>query len=554
MRITTKAVWNNLEDFCAGANPDRWEGYEYRGEVAKLGALIAKLGSNLTNTGVQQPGPNPTTTYYPSPSAATSAASDQLPSADAMLGPDILNPNMTAPPMPKIVQPDLAQAQTIPGALTTKGILLSQILPAALQGAGAGLSAMQVTNPHIQPGLGGAFAAGIQSPFAMKQQQNALQNEQLDQQQKQVQIQNAPIQRLIMGANLGKTLSETRKDQLVTPRNGGVFDAATGTYAPGTEPNTDPKSIDQLIAESAVNNPDPSTNQKLAQLMDVKSGMQKQADNDPEFRAWQSQNPNGNVSDYFKARYPKMQINTGTSDPNDVNTLAQGMVDGTLGGTILSRLPGNTKLAAISAAKKLDPNFDMTNFAARQKVANDFASGKSADAIQSFNTFLGHAADLSTAVNDFRATQSPLINKPMIWLKKNSGDPAVASYLAKTEPVRAEFETFLQGNHALTESDKASAAKVLDDNASPAQMQATIKSMTHTAGLRLREVNQRYQNTMHTDYPGLVDPQNAQFLRSGGAASNGNGSGIQVTAPDGSAHMFPDQASANNFKKLAGIQ
>src|ERR1019366_7323895 len=195
MTITTKAVWSSIDKFCAGFPPDQWEGYEYHGEVAKLGALIAKLGSNLVNTGVQQPGPGGATQYYNSPEAATSAASDQLPSADAMLGPDVLNPNLNAPPMPKIVHPTFDQAVTSGAGLTTKGMILGQILPAALQGAGAGLSAMQVTNSRIQPGIGGAFAAGIQAPFAMKQQQNALQNENLDQQEKQAQIQSIPIQR-----------------------------------------------------------------------------------------------------------------------------------------------------------------------------------------------------------------------------------------------------------------------------------------------------------------------------------------------------------------------
>jgi hypothetical protein len=546
MRITTKAVWDNMSDFCAGTNPDRWEGYEYHGPVALCGALIAKLGSNLTNPIVAVPGqpaqsfPNDALAGKDLASLSAQTMQPGRSTVDGTIGdpttvaqPPLLNagetvgqPDQTTTsftPAPVSPQPTITHPSwdiNHPEQMTRKGQILDYILQGGI-GAGNALAAQSealTRNPRVNPGIGPAIAAGLATPGMLRQQGFEQQAEaarltQLGQegQIRQAQVDAIPGQRSLSAAQLADVQSQTNE------RN-----AKATMY--NNKPDPAVKSIDELIAGAAASDPNPATNSKLAQLMDVKTGMQKQAENDPEFRAWQQQNPNGSIGDYFKVRYPKQQINVGTGDPNDINTLAQGMVDGTLGGTILSRLPGNVKLAAISAAKKLDPNFDMTNFANRQKVANDFGSGKSADQIQSFNTFLAHAADLSSAVNDFRATKSPLINKPYIWLRKNSGDPAVASYLAKTEPVRMEFETFLNNKHALTESDMQSAKQVLDNNASPAQMQATIKSMTHTAGLRLREVNQRYRNTMHTDYAGLVDPQNAQFLQDSGAmGALGNG-------------------------------
>jgi hypothetical protein len=544
-----------------------------------MGALFAKL----TQPGVTAQGQP--TQYYPNDAAAgqalarASAATSQPGRSDVsgVLGdpatvaqPPLLNagdvigqPDQTTAsftPAPVSPQPTITHPSwdiNHPEQMTRKGQILDYILQGGI-GAGNALAAQSealARNPRVNPGIGPAIAAGLATPGMLRQQGFEQQAEaarltQLGQegQIRQAQVDAIPGQRSLSAAQLADVQSQTNE------RN-----AKARSY--DNKPDATPKSIDELIATAAASDPNPATNSKLAQLMDVKTGMQKQAENDPEFRAWQQQNPNGNISDYFKLRYPKMQINTGTGDPNDINTLAQGMVDGTLGGTILSRLPANTKLAAISAAKKIDPNFDMTNFGNRQRVANDFGSGKSADQIQSFNTFLAHAQDLSSAVNDFRLTKSPLINKPVIWLKKNSGDPAVASYLAKTEPVRAEFETFLQNNHALTESDKASAAKVLDDNSSPAQMQATIKSMTHTAALRLREVNKRYQNTMHTDYPGLVDPNNAQFLQdsgamgalgNSGASGNGATSGMAVSLT--AARQLPAMKGKSDAEITQAIQ
>jgi hypothetical protein len=558
-----------------------------------MGQLIAALKGPLTNVGVQQ-GPGAPVNYPANagPMIANYSAQAAQPGRSTVDG-NLALPTITteqqdpgaysapmAPPRPDLTtvtqNPDpttvgftaapVGQQPVVthpswdinhPEQMSTKGKILDLILQGGI-GAGNALAAQSealARNPRVNPGIGPAIAAGLATPGMLRQQGFEQQAEaarltQLGQegQARQAQVDSLPAQKQQAAAQLADTLSQTN-ERNARARN---FD---------NKPDATPKSIEELIAAAAASDPNPATNPKLAQLMDVKTGMQKQAENDPEFRAWQQQNPNGNIGDYFKARYPKQQINVGTGDPNDINTLAAGMVDGTLGGTILSRLPGNVKLAAISAAKKLDPNFDMTNFGNRQRVANDFGSGKSADQIQSFNTFLAHAADLSGAVNDFRLTKSPLINKPMIWLKRNSGDPAVASYLAKTEPVRAEFETFLQNNHALTESDKASAAKVLDDNSSPAQMQATIKSMTHTAALRLREVNKRYQNTMHTGYPGLVDPNNAQFLQdsgamgalgNGGASGNGATSGMAVSLT--AARQLPAMKGKSDAEITQAIQ
>jgi len=40
----------------------------------------------------------------------------------------------------------------------------------------------------------------------------------------------------------------------------------------------------------------------------------------------------------------------------------------------------------------------------------------------------------------------------------------------------------------------------------------------------------------------------------GGQPQQAIGGRITVIAPDGSSHMFPDQASADRFKQLAGIK
>lgn len=64
--------------------------------------------------------------------------------------------------------------------------------------------------------------------------------------------------------------------------------------------------------------------------------------------------------------------------------------------------------------------------------------------------------------------------------------------------------TFLQNNHALTESDKKASETIMSDDSTPAQVEAALKQMAKTAFIRLDSLNARYKRTMHSDFPDLL--------------------------------------------------
>ena|ERR1017187_1663251 len=144
---------------------------------------MGSIFSSLTKPGVQQP--SGATTNYDNPAQATQAlaaasaatAAPNTSSVDGTIGPDgsstvLANNNAQAPvaAQPKIVNPTWQQAQEKPELMTKGGKLLS-LLQTGLEGAARGAAAGVPTNPHISPGLGPSLAAGVETPFAMKQQQ-----------------------------------------------------------------------------------------------------------------------------------------------------------------------------------------------------------------------------------------------------------------------------------------------------------------------------------------------------------------------------------------------
>ena len=226
MRVSTKTIF----DIESGEIISR-ESYEYDGPVIHLGSIFSKLvGGPLTNSGVTDPTTG-ATTFQNSPAAtglamATDAAQNApIPQASEIVNPTIgtdgseggqvITHDAYTPPQPKEVHPTFAQANTAGGFLSpelnTKGKILAGIIQAT-QGAAAGAAAAVPTNPHISPGLGPSLAAGFQTPFIQQQQRNSLINEGLAQQEKQAQIQNIPLNRLLLGADIQNKQSGTAKN------------------------------------------------------------------------------------------------------------------------------------------------------------------------------------------------------------------------------------------------------------------------------------------------------------------------------------------------------
>jgi hypothetical protein len=132
---------------------------------------------------------------------------------------------------------------------------------------------------------------------------------------------------------------------------------------------------------------------------------------------------------------------------------------------------------------------------------------------QSYGTFVRHAGDLYSVVNDMKNTNSPFLNRPINWLRTNTGDPRVRVFLAKLDPAMKEFESFLLNNRALYDQDRKDADQILNENATPAQMFAVIPSLIHTGSIRLDELNTAYRRATGKDVPNLVSPEAQKIFK-----------------------------------------
>lgn len=227
-----------------------------------MGAAIAKLvgsvGSNLTNTGVQQVPAAPT--IYTNPVAAgqlvaADSAAATMPGRSDMSG-TITPPTLTStqvgdtPPAgigpmqdpavsvtenpdatstPRFTAAPVGQQPIVshpsfdpimhPEQLSTKGKILDLVLQTGMgvaNGLAAGSEALARSGGRVNPGIGPSMAAGFATPGNLRQQAVERQAQETslgqDAQLRQAQITNIPLQRQMIGADLANKMSSTQKN------------------------------------------------------------------------------------------------------------------------------------------------------------------------------------------------------------------------------------------------------------------------------------------------------------------------------------------------------
>lgn len=166
---------------------------------------------------------------------------------------------------------------------------------------------------------------------------------------------------------------------------------------------------------------------------------------------------------------------------------------------------GVARAQVILAARKYDPNFSEATLERNVKMLDAYQNGKEGQGLQSFGTFLVHAGEAADMNAEYTRTGSPLLNKPISWIRNNSGDPQVQRFIASLAPVGTEWMTFLQNNHALQADDRHVADSLLNPNQTLGQTIAVLNQMGQTAVARYGQMNSRFKKNIGVDIPDPFD-------------------------------------------------
>jgi hypothetical protein len=197
----------------------------------------------------------------------------------------------------------------------------------------------------------------------------------------------------------------------------------------------------------------------------------------------------------------------------------------------IASLRSDQRIKLFARIKELNPNFNMAEVKRKIDMEQSFAVGKDSIGVQSFDTFLQHAGEVTETLKQIQLTDNRLFNKSLNWWRRNmKGTPELARLETSIEPVAKEFESFLLNQRALYADDRRKMDVLLNPDQPLKVTMATLEQMGKTAKDRYSAMNQRYKRTMGHDLGDSFSPD---------AATGAAKIGIDVSAPSKGGGKYP---------------
>jgi hypothetical protein len=207
---------------------------------------------------------------------------------------------------------------------------------------------------------------------------------------------------------------------------------------------------------------------------------------------------------------------------------------------------GNQKEQFLAQVRMYNPNFDETQFPARQKLRVEMTSGKGAGIVRSLNTAIGHMGDLQDAATALNNGSVRGVNAVRNYFRSQFGNPNITNFAEAKNAVSGELAAVFKASGA-TDSEIKSWADTLDASMSPAQLQGAIETGVNLLGRRLSALNDQFLAGMQRpeDFH-FLSPQSAAELKR--LAGNGANALLQTDGYD------PNKISAGPAPRNTGGQ
>jgi hypothetical protein len=181
-----------------------------------------------------------------------------------------------------------------------------------------------------------------------------------------------------------------------------------------------------------------------------------------------------------------------------------------------------------------------------KQTLKEYASTKPNTAggnIIAFNAAMAHLGLLNDAIDALGNGNMKLFNSLGQKYKEQTGSSVGATFDTVKQAVSGELAKV---TGSLSQGEQEAIKGPLDKSNSPQSLNAAVRSAVQIMDGKIGALHQHYVNILHEepDEP-LIYPE-SQKVRD-------RLLGIQVKDPTGGTHFFSDQASADRFKKLAGI-
>jgi len=253
-------------------------------------------------------------------------------------------------------------------------------------------------------------------------------------------------------------------------------------------------------------------------------------------------------------RRRSLTINNAATDDAMIAQAAQSIVDNPRDLTsprTISSLRGDQRMKLFNEIKRISPDFNVGNIERQIKFLDSYENpaGRAAINRSSMNNILMHSADLSVVNETYRRSDLRLVNTAISEIAKQGGT-TWSQFMTPLQVLKEEIALYFAGGYAPKGQQQATWEQIVNDKATPSQVEQFAKDIIHVGLRRADTANEQFKTMMGYDDPNLITPEAvlaAQKLGLGNEVKK-YGSGGQI----GARGETKEQRATRIYNSLTG--
>jgi hypothetical protein len=162
--------------------------------------------------------------------------------------------------------------------------------------------------------------------------------------------------------------------------------------------------------------------------------------------------------------------------------------------------------AIMAQVYQLNPKYDATQYATKQKAREDFATGSQGDTVRSLSTATDHLNQLGVAATAMQSNDTQVFNRVRNYFSQETGGSKVTNFDSMKEIVGDEVVKAVVGSTGGV-GDRDAIKDAFAAASSPAQLQGVIAKYKGLMGGQLSSLRRQYQqSTGLNDFNDMVSP------------------------------------------------
>lgn len=208
---------------------------------------------------------------------------------------------------------------------------------------------------------------------------------------------------------------------------------------------------------------------------------------------------------------------------DDVDVLVNAATNYQLNPNKMYSMRKNTNANFKAEMLRREPTWSEAIYEQRYNMQKSLASDKTTDMggqVDSLNRFALHTGTANRSIQGLRNLNSPIINTPLNKIKESmTGFAEAQAFKIEMETAKDEFLTFIKNGHVPPTAQEERLAASVNENKTPAELQAVFRSMAELVAARAKSMNGRYATIMGStpekpkNIPGLLQPDTDSILR-----------------------------------------